>query len=135
MVVTLLDLDLITRWSGEARAIRDVNGEARRDSKTRLTKDDQAFTRRCIERLELVQLVLVLLAVTNFNVQIINRISSGYPLWYIRIADRLVLDINAVSQKTVPCRSGLISTRTTIRLMIMYAIVQAGLFSSFMPPA
>ena len=32
------------------------------------------------------QLILAILATTTFHVQIINRISSGYPVWYIVLA-------------------------------------------------
>ncbi|KAG8630614.1 hypothetical protein KVT40_002233 [Elsinoe batatas] len=36
------------------------------------------------------QLVLSLLALTTFHVQIVNRISSGYPIWYIVLAIYIV---------------------------------------------
>ncbi|EEH20926.2 hypothetical protein PABG_03157 [Paracoccidioides brasiliensis Pb03] len=38
--------------------------------------------RACLYRLAIPQAVLAALALTNYHVQIINRISSGYPLWY-----------------------------------------------------
>ncbi|EGC43190.1 proteasome activator subunit 4 [Histoplasma capsulatum var. duboisii H88] len=45
--------------------------------------------RTCLYRLAIPQAVLTVLALTNSHVQIINRISSGYPLWYWYIAHSL----------------------------------------------
>ncbi|EEQ33560.1 GPI mannosyltransferase 2 [Microsporum canis CBS 113480] len=41
-------------------------------------------------RLALPQVVLAVLAVTHYHIQIVNRISSGYPLWYWFLASCLV---------------------------------------------
>jgi GPI mannosyltransferase 2 len=74
-------------------------------------------------RLALPQLVLALLAVTSFHVQIINRISSGYPLWYIWLA-------------ALACKGGHEGlSKGVVRWMVTYAFVQAGLYASFLPPA
>ena len=66
------------------------------------------------------QLLLTLITVTNAHVQIITRISSAYPvsLWYVG-------SLAASSRKI----------QFFVRFMIIYAIVQGGLFSSFLPPA
>ncbi|KAI0102231.1 GPI mannosyltransferase 2 [Nemania sp. FL0031] len=71
----------------------------------------------------LTQLVLTALAITNYHVQIITRISSGYPLWYWWLA-KLLLD-----DKTVG------TGKKIVLFMIMYASIQGALFSSFLPPA
>jgi len=71
--------------------------------------------------LALPQLVLSVLALTSYHVQIIARISSGYPLWYIWLA---------ASARDRPKRASVI-----IRWMILYALIQAGLYASFLPPA
>ncbi|KAI1491496.1 GPI mannosyltransferase 2 [Biscogniauxia mediterranea] len=69
------------------------------------------------------QLILTALAITNYHIQIITRISSGYPVWYWWLA-------------------GLLGNHSTARLggnivvfMIMYAGIQGALFASFLPPA
>ncbi|KAI5918163.1 GPI mannosyltransferase 2 [Camillea tinctor] len=69
------------------------------------------------------QIVLTALAITNYHIQIITRISSGYPSWYWWLA-------------------GLLGNNSTSRLggnivifMIMYAGIQGALFASFLPPA
>ena len=109
-------------------------------------KDDLAFYQKCRQRLELVQVILAILALTNFNVQIINRISSGYPLWYIRLASEITMaDASPTPTKaTKEEKPGahyrnwlgmLPSPKLTVRMMVMYAIIQAGLYASFMPPA
>jgi phosphatidylinositol glycan class V len=95
-----------------------------------------------IERFALPQLVLATLAMFNFHVQIVNRISSGYPLWYLVLA----IAIHDASP-VLGCghRAGahyqpfkLLSDKRKewiVRAMVGYAIVQAGLFASFLPPA
>ena len=75
-----------------------------------------------IRRIALPQAVLAILAVTSYHVQIITRISSGYPLWYWWLAWSLM-----VGEQKMPLY--------LIRWMIIYGIVQAALFASFLPPA
>lgn len=72
-------------------------------------------------RLALVEIALATLAFTSFHVQIINRISSGYPVWYLILA-RDVLD-------------GKRQAKWMFRWIIMYALIQAVLFTAFLPPA
>ncbi|KAJ9639629.1 ER membrane glycoprotein subunit of the GPI transamidase complex-like protein [Knufia peltigerae] len=75
--------------------------------------------------LALPQFSLAVLAFTSYHVQIITRISSGYPLWYIWLAAKIR------SQETKNTSVAII----IIRWMIIYALVQAGLYASFLPPA
>lgn len=76
---------------------------------------------QALARMGLPQFVLALLALTNFHVQIVNRISSGYPVWYIVLAIAMNADCRRVEW--------------VVRGAIMYAIVQGGLYAAFMPPA
>ena len=69
------------------------------------------------------QVLLVALAFTSYHVQIITRLSSGYPAWYWWLTACLR------SPKTRNMGSGLVV------FMIMYASIQAVLFASFLPPA
>lgn len=69
------------------------------------------------------QLILAALAVTNYHVQIITRISSGYPLWYFWLASKL------------DDPKGSTFGQKTVIFMVMYAIIQGALFASFLPPA
>jgi GPI mannosyltransferase 2 len=71
--------------------------------------------------LALPQLVLGILALTSYHVQIITRLASGYPIWYMWLAKRLQTDSKV--------------TTWTIRWMILYGLIQAGLYASFLPPA
>lgn len=77
--------------------------------------------KRIVTSLALPQLVLAVLALTSYHVQIITRISSGYPLWYIWLAFKL---------QDRPRRASLV-----IRWMVIYALIQAGLYACFLPPA
>ncbi|KAK3333755.1 glycosyltransferase family 76 protein [Cercophora scortea] len=67
------------------------------------------------------QVLLAVLAVSNYHVQIITRISSGCPLWYCWLADSLISERKFASR--------------VVMFMVIYASVQGALFSSFLPPA
>src|SRR5690349_2233443 len=87
-----------------------------------------------LQRLAIPQLILAGLALTTFHVQIVNRISSGYPIWYLYLADNL-------AEAVLP--SGIVKSNrfakklfdAAPRIGIMYAIVQAVLYAAFLPPA
>ena len=80
--------------------------------------------------LALPQLVLAATAATTFHVQIVNRIASGYPTWYLVLAEWIVdRNIPNGSQRQKFLRPFL------FRCMCMYAIVQGVLFANFLPPA
>ncbi|KAI3395231.1 hypothetical protein diail_1657 [Diaporthe ilicicola] len=69
------------------------------------------------------QVLLVIMALTSYHVQIITRLSSGYPAWYWWLAASLK------NPKTRNMGSGLVV------FAVMYASIQAVLFASFLPPA
>ncbi|KAF2274743.1 GPI mannosyltransferas-like protein 2 [Westerdykella ornata] len=76
------------------------------------------------------QLALVVAAATSFHVQIINRLSSGYPIWYIVVAHWIA------HQATSPAgRQHSLYSQFALRGAVMYAIIQGMLFASFLPPA
>ncbi|UPX15343.1 ER membrane glycoprotein subunit of the GPI transamidase complex-like protein [Ascochyta rabiei] len=75
-----------------------------------------------LPELALPQLVLAFAAATSFHVQIINRIASGYPIWYLTVAVWLVEDRSNKGQWAT-------------RAMIMYSMIQGMLFANFLPPA
>jgi phosphatidylinositol glycan class V len=83
-----------------------------------------------LPELALPQLVLALAAATSFHVQIINRIASGYPLWYLTVAAWFV-DERAGHQGNAQTGSG----QWAVRAMILYSIIQGMLFANFLPPA
>lgn len=67
------------------------------------------------------QVMLAVLALSTYHVQIISRVSSGYPLWYWWLAGSIVGGQKLGSQIVV--------------FMVMYASIQGALFVSFLPPA
>ncbi|KAI1819465.1 glycosyltransferase family 76 protein [Xylaria intraflava] len=69
------------------------------------------------------QLLLTVLAVTNYHTQIITRISSGYPLLYLWLANLLSHDKTSSTGRWI------------LMYMIMHASIQGVLFASFLPPA
>lgn len=70
-----------------------------------------------------VQVLLAGLTFTSYHVQIITRLSSGYPAWYWWAAACLR------SPKTRQLGSALVV------FSVMYASIQGVLFASFLPPA
>ncbi|KAL2350110.1 GPI mannosyltransferase 2 [Cryomyces antarcticus] len=106
---------------------------ALQNSTSRETAATNTFARHCLRRLAVPQLVLAVLAFTNFHVQIVNRIASGYPVWYLGIA--VMLDDAQSSYQSGRLKGMSRKAEWTVRAMIMYAIIQGGLFASFLPPA
>ena len=97
----------------------------------RETCDSGDIERGCLRRLALPQLVLAVTAFASFHVQIINRISSGYPIWYLVIAISLV---NGTPLHTFD-KAQNNASHLFVRWMVSYAIIQGGLYASFLPPA
>lgn len=83
-----------------------------------------------LRRLAFPQLLLAVLAFLVFHVQVIVRLASGYPVLYIWAAVMIERD------ETI---RGLGKTWTVgkfvVGFAVVYAVVQGGLFASFMPPA
>lgn len=81
-----------------------------------------------LARLAVPQGLLAVMAFTSYHVQIINRISSGYPLWYWYLVTSAV-DLSSSTPK---------QSRTLVAAvysMVAYALIQGVLFGSFLPPA
>jgi GPI mannosyltransferase 2 len=72
--------------------------------------------------LAVTQLSVAILTITNFHVQMVTRMASGYLVWYWWIA-RHLLDNKTAIGSVVPV------------FMVMYASIQAALYASFLPPA
>ncbi|KAI9789235.1 MAG: ER membrane glycoprotein subunit of the GPI transamidase complex-like protein [Peltula sp. TS41687] len=88
------------------------------------------FAERCLRRFALPQIILALLVVVVYHVQIVTRICSGYVVWYWWLGIMM----------TRQYKNGVAGTpwnlpRMVIRWMIVYGLVQGGLFASFLPPA
>ncbi|KAH6958979.1 hypothetical protein HG530_009796 [Fusarium avenaceum] len=79
--------------------------------------------RLLVRTLAAVQMLLAVLAITNYHVQIISRLSSGYPVWYWWVASCLM------DKQRQSLGYGVVVFIT------MYAAIQGGLFASFLPPA
>jgi phosphatidylinositol glycan class V len=93
-------------------------------------------TRRLLRTLALPQLLLALLALTSYHVQIITRISSGYPVWYFWLASHIVEANGSLARShSKDYRRQAESSAAMVRYVIVYAVVQGGLFASFLPPA
>ncbi|KAJ4371558.1 ER membrane glycoprotein subunit of the GPI transamidase complex-like protein [Neocucurbitaria cava] len=76
------------------------------------------------------QLVLAVTAITSFHVQIVNRIASAYPTWYVMIASWLV-DGKTTQGTVLNSQKG----QWFVRGIVIYAVTQGMLFANFLPPA
>jgi phosphatidylinositol glycan class V len=76
------------------------------------------------------QIILAVLAFTTYHVQVITRISSGYPVWYWWLASLILEDCN-----TTYMGMNLNPAKMITIWMVIYAVVQGGLFADFLPPA
>jgi GPI mannosyltransferase 2 len=101
------------------------------------TGPQQSLEQRLLRSLAAPQLLLAILALTSYHVQIITRISSGYCIWYFWLAHAIIL-----SAEKSPMLKGdkfnrwkLGGSTEIVMYIVIYAAVQGGLFSSFLPPA
>ncbi|KAF2842075.1 glycosyltransferase family 76 protein [Patellaria atrata CBS 101060] len=99
-------------------------------TKTRFPRPNVGQEHMCLRSFALVQIVLALLALTSFHFQVITRISSGYPLWYLVVAQKAV----AATAKEEN-REDHHFAQSTVLWMVTYAVIQGGLYASFLPPA
>lgn len=88
-------------------------------------------SRDCLHRFALPQIVLSVLALTSFHVQVITRVASGYPVWYIMLA--MILS-GMASPKIANIELSKIG-KPYVKWATMYILIQGGLYASFMPPA
>lgn len=130
MVVVLISTGL---W-GSLRPNQVVAAIHDRESSAPWPSEEENLFTRVLIRLAIPQLILATMAVASFHVQIINRISSGCALWYILLAIAVCQKRSAYSSDVFSVFGGR-KTEVAVRAMVMYAIVQGGLYASFLPPA
>ena len=145
LAAPMILLLLATGWLGlQGKQLVEAIGQRRPNKgssgvKSALSNDEHLYV-HVMARFALPQVVLALLATTNFHVQIINRLSSGYPVWYILLAIAIHkipagFPRKEVKQKATLAKSLINNSPWIVRAMVMYAIIQGGLYASFLPPA
>ena len=127
-MLSILGLSAI--WALHRPRIRPAARTKRATSPASGAAGGESFRRTQLQKLAIPQLVLAVLALTTYHVQIITRISSGYVLWYWWLASL----ISEKPQVEVFGKKWNLA-ETVVRWMVVYAIVQGGLFASFLPPA
>ena len=116
---------LMLMWSSSWALFRIAPTPQQADSTK--TEHQQA----CLTRFALPQGILALMALTGYHVQIITRLSSGYPLWYWFLSSQILFASGGKSGHA----SGIFTEGTFVRGMVLYAVIQGVLFGSFLPPA
>jgi phosphatidylinositol glycan class V len=99
-----------------------------------------AREKRLLRSFAVPQFLLAVLAVSSYHVQVITRLSSGYFIWYLWLSVLLCgssLFPRGSQHTKTDSQMGRLEGGSTniVRYIIVYAAVQAVLFSSFLPPA
>lgn len=79
-------------------------------------------------RLAVPQGLLAIMAIMSYHVQIVNRISSGYPVWYWYLVS---IGMECLQDSRKNHRSLALAAQA----MVAYALIQGVLYGSFLPPA
>ena len=134
MIISVIEpiqnhLKIVSQRSG-LEIVQSISKRSEKDRARDKKNRRGRFERACRRRLAYPQLALVTLTFLSFHVQIINRLSSGYPLWYMTISEHIVdREMLRVGKWRLNCGKAALSW------FIVYSIVQAGLYASFLPPA
>jgi GPI mannosyltransferase 2 len=113
----------IWAWSGDIDVFEDATTR-----RSRAVEPD--FQRACLRRLAVPQALLAIMALLSYHVQVITRLSSAYPLWYMWLVSSI-----EVSYRRGPKDPDFVKPSTIVRWMVIYALLQGVLFASFLPPA
>lgn len=127
MLVALISTSVMAIYSPRKLLVRWHNADG---ANAASLETGLSYSILCFRSFALPQLVLVILALTSFHVQIVNRISSGYPIWLMMFAMVIVKPRMIATEPTTSRCS-----QWVLRGMVTYAIVQGGLYASFLPPA
>lgn len=122
-MLTILTRSSLWALSGKA-SIHGPEGKNRRKEDL----DRRSHMQDCLSRLAIPQGLLAVMAFAIYHVQIITRISSGYPLWYWYLA-------SSIFRYSAAGGKGMEQPNLIVRVMVLYGLIQAGLFASFLPPA
>ncbi|PYI06831.1 GPI mannosyltransferase 2 [Aspergillus sclerotiicarbonarius CBS 121057] len=93
------------------------------------------LTGRLLRSLATPQIILTVMVFFCNHVQIITRLSSGYPVWYVWVAALIVDGYTASPSAPKRHLDGSGYGQTIVQYMVIYAAVQGVLFASFLPPA
>jgi GPI mannosyltransferase 2 len=120
----------LSTWNA-AKMLHPQPTLAKKGSKIRNEKEeDFPYNQKMAQCMAIPQLVLAALALTSYHVQIVTRLSSGYPLWILWLASIILGD----HKSDLLERKWRLGTALT-RWIVLYALIQGGLFASFLPPA
>lgn len=136
MILVLIGTAYATLDRRQLVHVMDTISISKRPDSDSAQAQSKALFWNTVPRLALPQLILAGLAITTFHVQIVNRISSGYPVWYLILAIAMHPEPGAgeVRGRSVISLCSRYA-EWLVRASVMYAIVQGGLYASFMPPA
>ncbi|RAH80719.1 GPI mannosyltransferase 2 [Aspergillus japonicus CBS 114.51] len=134
LAAPMLAILLASGWqalSGELRSSLEL--PCAKVEKLRDSPPQARVTDRLLRSLAVPQVVIAVLTFFNHHVQIITRMASGYPVWYVWVAYLLLQ--RGLSGKVLGGwirrgRGGLV-----VNYMVVYALVQGVLYAAFLPPA
>ncbi|PYH79177.1 GPI mannosyltransferase 2 [Aspergillus uvarum CBS 121591] len=133
LAAPMLAILLASGWqalTGELRSSLEL--PCAKVEKLRDSPQQARVTDRLLRSLAVPQVVIAVLTFFNHHVQIITRMASGYPIWYVWVAC-LLLQRGSGNVLDDWYRRG--SGRVIVNYMVVYALVQGVLYASFLPPA
>lgn len=117
-------------------------GSNRRETPTNTTQPGfptGQLTGRLLRSLAAPQITLAVMVLFCNHVQIITRLASGYPVWYIwtatSIMNRYTGPSSALKRQLETTNDQNGYWQIIVQYMVIYAAVQGVLFAAFLPPA
>jgi phosphatidylinositol glycan class V len=120
-MISIITMSIFWVSSGSATNGRGLLQQGKRDNKLP-HEEERPVADSILLNLAMSQSLLLLLTLTTAHVQIITRISSAYPVWMWYLA--------ALARK-----EDSLWGENLVRFLVIYALIQGGLFATFLPPA
>lgn len=124
-----------TPFSSSPSTLSQPAGKSKRPSAPTALTTSHDINTSLIRAFALPQLILAILAFTSYHVQIINRLSSGYVVWYWWLAQTILYAHEEEEKQDGSEGRRRKVVRWAVRWCVGYALVQGVLFAGFLPPA
>lgn len=129
-MLCIMILSSLSAWEIAKVSHHQLNWAKQRLKKMEQGDDKLSYNRSAARCMSTSQLLLGALALTSYHVQIVTRLSSGYPLWYLWSAS-IILEDYKLEFWGQEWHMG----KGLIKWIVLYGLIQGGLFASFLPPA
>lgn len=126
----IIIMGLALAWVWTLSGVQSESAKTTRKEESNKRQDHPGDPSLRLLKISLPQVLLLVLALTTYHVQVITRLSSGYPVWYWWLAQSLIRD----TQQTSSSWKAWVA-RTAVGYMVVYSLTQGALYATFLPPA